>query len=72
MKNGDWKPNWGNEDEIKYSVGYNHQSACHLYVEEHWFCQGMSTIYFRNEKDAEESIKRFPEDYKILAGIDGV
>lgn len=53
--NEDWKPNWLDNDECKYSVCYNYRSN-QLSVMTH-FCKNSNLIYFKTQEMAEFSIK---------------
>nr|DAV59346.1 MAG TPA: hypothetical protein [Caudoviricetes sp.] len=57
-----YKPDWGNEDEPKYSAYFNTRRGepdfDSVYVEK------QPTIYFRNIKQIEESFKKHPEEWK--------
>lgn len=50
--NGDWKPDWNNQDEYKYSIVYNRDT----YKVDYSWKTIFSSIYFKNKKDAQAVI----------------
>ena len=50
--NGDWKPDWNNQDEYKYYIIYNRDT----YKVDHGWTSICSNIYFKNKKDAKAVI----------------
>lgn len=63
-----FKPNWSDDDERKFSVGYNHDMG-ELEIYTGRFAQN-TIIYFATEADAEESIKKHSHEWKIFFGIE--
>ena len=62
--NGDWKPDWSNQDEYKYSIIYNRN----IYKVDHGWTSICSNIYFKNKKDAQAVIDN-PNFRSILDAI---
>lgn len=50
--NGDWKPDWGNKNEYKYSIVYSRS----IYKVDYGWMTIFSNIYFKNKKDAQAVI----------------
>ena len=50
--NGDWKPDWDNQNEYKYSIVYNRG----IYKVDYGLMTIFSNIYFKNKKDAQALI----------------
>ena len=50
--NGDWKPDWNNQDEYKYYIIYNRDT----YKVDYGWTSICSNIYFKNKKDAQAVI----------------
>ena len=50
--NGDWKPDWNNQDEYKYFIICNRGT----YKVDHGWTSICSNIYFKNKKDAQAVI----------------
>ena len=50
--NGDWKPDWNNQNEYKYSIIYNKG----IYKVDYGWMTIFSNIYFKNKKDAQAVI----------------
>lgn len=50
--NGDWEPDWDNQNEYKYSIVYNRG----IYKVDYGLMTIFSNIYFKNKKDAQEVI----------------
>lgn len=50
--NGDWEPDWNNQDEYKYFIICNRGT----YKVDHGWTSICSNIYFKNKKDAQEVI----------------
>ena len=62
--NGDWKPDWSNQNEYKYSIIYNRNT----YKVDHNWTTISSNIYFKNKEDAQEVIDN-PNFRSILDAI---
>ena len=62
--NGDWKPDWNNQDEYKYYIIYNRDT----YKVDHGWTSICSNIYFKNKKDAQAVIDN-PNFRSILDAI---
>lgn len=62
--NGDWKPDWSNQDEYKYFIIYNRN----IYKVDHGWMSICSNIYFKNKKDAQAVIDN-PNFRSILDAI---
>lgn len=62
--NGDWEPDWNNQDEYKYSIVYNRDT---YKVDYNWMTI-FSSIYFKNKKDAQAVIDN-PNFRSILDAI---
>ena len=62
--NGDWKPDWNNQDEYKYFIICNRG----IYKVDHCWTSICSNIYFKNKKDAQEVIDN-PNFRDILDAI---
>ena len=62
--NGDWKPDWNNQDEYKYYIIYNRDT----YKVDHGWTSICSNIYFKNKKDAQAVIDN-PNFRDILDAI---
>ena len=50
--NGDWEPDWDNQNEYKYSIVYNRD----IYKVDYGLMTIFSNIYFKNKKDAQAVI----------------
>lgn len=50
--NGDWKPNWSDQNEYKYFIIYNGN----IYKVDHNWTTISNNIYFKNKKDAQAVI----------------
>lgn len=50
--NGDWKPNWSDQNEYKYFIIYNGD----IYKVDHNWTTISNNIYFKNKKDAQAVI----------------
>ena len=50
--NGDWEPDWNNQDEYKYYIIYNRDT----YKVDYGWTSICSNIYFKNKKDAQAVI----------------
>lgn len=50
--NGDWKPNWSDQNEYKYFIIYNGD----IYKVNHNWTTISNNIYFKNKKDAQAVI----------------
>ena len=50
--NGDWEPDWDNQNEYKYSIVYNRG----IYKVDYGLMTIFSNIYFKNKKDAQAVI----------------
>lgn len=50
--NGDWEPDWDNQNEYKYSIIYNRG----IYKVDYGWMTIFSNIYFKNKKDAQAVI----------------
>ena len=62
--NGDWKPDWSDSNEYKYSIIYNRNT----YKVDHNWTSISSNIYFKNKDDAEYVITN-PNFRDILDAI---
>ena len=62
--NGDWIPDWNNQDEYKYYIIYNRDT----YKVDHGWTSICSNIYFKNKKDAQAVIDN-PNFRDILDAI---
>ena len=62
--NGDWEPDWNNQDEYKYFIICNRGT----YKVDHGWTSICSNIYFKNKKDAQEVIDN-PNFRSILDAI---
>lgn len=62
--NGDWKPDWSNQDEYKYFIICNRGT----YKVDHGWTSICSNIYFKNKKDAQAVIDN-PNFRSILDAI---
>ena len=62
--NGDWKPDWNNQDEYKYFIICNRGT----YKVDHGWTSICSNIYFKNKKDAQAVIDN-PNFRSILDAI---
>ena len=62
--NGDWKPDWNNQNEYKYSIIYNKG----IYKVDYGWMTIFSNIYFKNKKDAQAVIDN-PNFRDILDAI---
>jgi hypothetical protein len=62
--NGDWKPDWNNQDEYKYSIVCNRDT----YKVDYGWMTIFSNIYFKNKKDAQAVIDN-PNFRDILDAI---
>ncbi len=62
--NRDWKPDWSNQNEYKYSIIYNRNT----YKVDHNWTTISSNIYFKNKEDAQEVIDN-PNFRSILDAI---
>lgn len=62
-RNGDWYPNWGNDDD-KFSIYYYHSSESFSICSD-WNCNSFSKLpYFKNEELAREFIEEFGDEIK--------
>ena len=62
--NGDWKPNWSDQNEYKYFIIYNGD----IYKVDHNWTTISNNIYFKNKKDAQAVIDN-PNFRDILDAI---
>ena len=62
--NGDWKPDWNNQDEYKYFIIYNRDT----YKVDHGWTTISNNIYFKNKEDAQAVIDN-PNFRDILDAI---
>ena len=62
--NGDWEPDWNNQDEYKYFIICNRGT----YKVDHGWTSICSNIYFKNKKDAQAVIDN-PNFRSILDAI---
>lgn len=62
--NGDWKPDWSDSNEYKYSIIYNRN----IYKVDHNWTSISSNIYFKNKDDAQAVIDN-PNFKDILDAI---
>ena len=62
--NGDWEPDWNNQDEYKYYIIYNRDK----YKVDYGWTSICSNIYFKNKKDAQAVIDN-PNFRSILDAI---
>lgn len=62
--NGDWKPDWSDSNEYKYSIIYNRNT----YKVDHNWTSISSNIYFKNKDDAQAVIDN-PNFKDILDAI---
>lgn len=62
--NGDWEPDWNNQNEYKYSIVYNSDT----YKVDYGWMTIFSNIYFKNKKDAQTVIDN-PNFRDILDAI---
>ena len=62
--NGDWEPDWNNQDEYKYFIICNRDT----YKVDHGWTSICSNIYFKNKKDAQAVINN-PNFRNILNAI---
>ena len=62
-----FKPDWGNENQYKYYVEYEH-SFDELMTNCDIFRQNL-TIYFETEEDAQASINKHKKEWKILLDV---
>ena len=62
--NGDWKPNWSDQNEYKYFIIYNGD----IYKVDHNWTTISNNIYFKNKKDAQAVIDN-PNFRNILDAI---
>ena len=64
--NGDWKPDWNNQNEYKYFIIYNNNDNTYI-VDYHWRYI-RNDIYFKNREDAIAVINN-PNFKSILSDI---
>lgn len=62
--NGDWEPDWDNQNEYKYSIVYNRG----IYKVDYGLMTIFSNIYFKNKKDAQAVIDN-PNFRSILNAV---
>ena len=62
--NGDWEPDWDNQNEYKYSIVYNRD----IYKVDYGLMTIFSNIYFKNKKDAQAVIDN-PNFRSILDAV---
>lgn len=62
--NGDWEPDWNNQNEYKYSIVYNRG----IYKVDYGLMTIFSNIYFKNKKDAQAVIDN-PNFRSILDAV---
>ena len=65
--NGDWKPDWSNHNEVKYSIEYNHYRD-KFFVDPTSYFTSDGCVYFKN-RDSVESIINNPNFKWILNTI---
>ena len=63
-----FKPDWKNFSQLKYYVHYNHKTSVFWVGSVYYF--NACEIYFRAEKDAEDSIKKHEKEWKIYLGVE--
>lgn len=62
-RNGDWYPNWGNDDD-KFSIYYYHSSESFSICSD-WNCNSFSKLpYFKSEELAREFLEEFGDEIK--------
>lgn len=62
-RNGDWYPDWENDDD-KFSIYYYHSSESFSVCSD-WNCNSFSKLpYFKNEELAREFIEEFGDEIK--------
>lgn len=62
-RNGDWYPNWENDDD-KFSIYYYHSSE-NFSICSDWNCNSFSKLpYFKSEELAEQFIEEFGDEIK--------
>lgn len=59
----DWKPDWDNEDELKYFINKNRAG---IYVSRN-NCNNFSIVYFKSKEDAQQAIEILGEETIRLA-----
>ena len=68
-KTSDFKPDWNNDNQNKWTVYYNHNDK-ELLIEATAFLQYPSAIYFDTYDSIEKSIKENKQDWLIYFGIE--
>ena len=64
--NGDWKPDFKDNDSWKHYINFNHQQNM-LKIYPCWSLEEFNLfVYFKNESDAERAIKLFGDEIKRL------
>lgn len=63
--NGDWKPNWDDVDQEKYTIKCENKTD--FYVMAYWLVNEFNLFgYFKDDKDAERAIDLFGDEIKEL------
>lgn len=67
--NGDWKPDWSDEDETKHYITYKYEEnrLCPDYI--YMLQSRENEFYMKSEKIAKQIIKECEDDYKLIWGI---
>ena len=68
-RTSNFKPDWNNDNQNKWTVYYNHNDK-ELLIEETAFLQYPSAIYFDTYESIEKSIKENKQDWLIYFGIE--
>ena len=60
--NGDWKPDWSDPKQIKYSILYDHDDNTWKICERRYMSLG--TVWFSSEENAKKAIEVIGEELK--------
>ena len=63
-----FKPDWGDSEQDKWFVFYDHVSRC-LWSDSSFTCQGKN-LYFASEDEANDSIKNHKREWLTFFGVE--
>jgi hypothetical protein len=66
----EFAPDWDDKYQIKYYVYYDHRNN-RFVISNKSHVQEISAIYFASEEEAQASLDKFPEEWKLYANVAG-